>query len=203
VQQHSKELKVYGFFENAMSRPLAELYKGYEVFVKNSDRYKVIHSPKDGSVDEEYLIRDLVGLRCLLSPDVSPTAKAPQQALRWNAGQGITPMNSVHFGASISVAVIVGRVEGVVTPEQLCGGDRSAENVMHALLEISKYGSNKCFMVPFVGAMVPHLDLDAGLVVLAPRCASLLSMTHDPATDRRKIRGALPSRLVNPNNDTT
>jgi hypothetical protein len=194
VQEHSKERKVFGYFENVMSRPLADIYKGYEVFVKNSDRYKVLHSHQDGSVDEEYLIRDIVGLRCLLAPDESAAATAPPRALQWIPGQGISRSIAPHLGAPVPVAV--GRVEGVVTPEQLCGGDSSAESVMHPLLEISKYGSNQCFMVPFVGAMVPRVNVDAGFVVLAPRCASLLSLTHEAAAERRRIRGALPSRLA-------
>lgn len=199
---HPSAVKVFGIFENVQSRGLAQAFKGYEVFVKNSDRYKQVNKDcwEQGTPEEDFLIRDLVGLKCLLLAPEAPTTPSTTAytytgALQWSAGRGIVRSGQMDRPRDRPPPQIVGRVVGVVTPEQICGGDRSAENVMHALLEVEKCGSNDRFMVPFVGAMVSEVDLVGGSVQLSPRCATLLSLTYAFTTDRGKIRGALPSRL--------
>lgn len=132
------------FFEGVKSRLSASLLQKYSVFVKVDDR------PNLGK--EEYLLRDLIGLKCYI------------------VGQAAESKVMKEFNAV---------VEGVVPPDELC--DPAVRQFMHSMLEIRVRGTKQHCLVPFVPSIVPEVNLVDRYLLLNPP-AGLLDLTYEVDT---------------------
>ena len=142
-------------FEGVGSRLAAVVFRGYAVYVRADDRPALR--------TDEYLVRDLVGLRCFVYADAEAPVAAPAAAVASGGGGGgsggggdapRTLMRRLKKGKAAAASVSasapapssvaaeagqrlarrVGVVVGVVPPDELCGP--AAAKLMHAMLEI-------------------------------------------------------------------
>lgn len=90
--------------------------------------------------------------------------------------------------------MLIGTIIGVVLPDSLCSPE--AAKLMHAMLEIRKYGSTSSnFLVPLVPEIVTSIDLEKRVVVISPP-EGLMDLTYEDIKRKRVvIRGYLPSTI--------
>lgn len=151
-------------FEHITSRLGAAAFKQYDVYVRASDR------PELG--DGEYLIRDLVGMKCFIASDDCDESDQQQQQQQ-------------------PVAVVV----GVVPADELCGP--AAAHLMHAQLELQLLNCGpaaRLCLVPLVPQIVPHVDVSARRLLLKPP-PGLLRFTYQPPQRKKPVRGLLPQSV--------
>jgi 16S rRNA processing protein RimM len=139
----------------------AAAFKGYSVFVKKEDR------PALG--DDEFLIRELVDLRCYCASKDHRTAQS-----------------------YLSLGDPLGVVEGVIPPDELAGSNAA---LMHPMLEISFLNDPEYLcLVPFVPQIVLDIDLNTRVAVLDPP-KGLLSLRYKKPV-KITVKGYLPSRAT-------
>lgn len=165
-------------FQNVESRTVASFFRGYSIFIKSSER-PVLQA-------DEYLIRDLVGLRCYLlqKPDLKMATKLDLKEREMK--------KSEHSLFKELVAEVV----GVVPPDELCNPALAA--LMHSMLEIQLIsGPQKgdLCLVPFVPSIVKDINLDEGRLVLDPPLG-LLEATYKKIEKEVVIRGFLPEQAA-------
>jgi 16S rRNA processing protein RimM len=155
-------------FDCIKSRLAAALLKDFTLYVKKEDR------PKLG--DDEFLVRDLVGMLCYKqAPDSDDS-------------------DDGDVNDSMVYAEPIGRVEGVVIPSDLCTPESA--KLMHSMLEIQRLpvegGEKDLVLVPFVPSIVIDVDVGAHRLLLDPP-RGLLEMTY---REKKKIviKGFLPAR---------
>jgi len=127
--------------EGISSRLSAAALKSYTIFIKKSDR------PQLGN--DEYLVRDLVGLNCYLASTSS------------------SPASSSDSPFAI--------VEGVVPAEDLGG---SLSHLMHSMLELRLGGSNQLCLVPLVPQICTLVNVKANRIEIDPPIG-LLDLTYE------------------------
>jgi 16S rRNA processing protein RimM len=146
-------------FQDIRSRFMASALVGYTLYVKKENR------PVLG--DDEYLVRDLVGLECRL--------------------------NSSHIDNMAGYNMILGHVNGIVMPDDLCEGINTIE-LMHAMIELKKINSDELCLIPFVPQIVTSIDLNNKVVIINPPIG-LLDLTYTEMK-RIVIRGYLPETAI-------
>ena len=181
-------------FENVNSRDMAESFKGYNVYIRKSDRPTI--------ESDEYRIRDLVGMKCYIF------ATTPFQ----NSTNAVTELSVEHY---IENCLPVGLVEGVVPPDELCSPEMA--KLMHSLIELRLFpigstrsrtnindwnddvdsdqlNSDVMCLVPFVPSIVKIIDNDRKVLVFDPPIG-LLDLTY---REKKKyvIRGYLPYEVT-------
>jgi len=127
--------------EGISSRLSAAALKSYTIFIKKCDR------PQLGN--DEYLVRDLVGLNCYLASTSS------------------SPASSSDSPFAI--------VEGVVPAEDLGG---SLSHLMHSMLELRLGGSNQLCLVPLVPQICTLVNVKANRIEIDPPIG-LLDLTYE------------------------
>lgn len=113
--------------EGVTTRTLAEQFRHYDVYGRKSGR--------DHLLENEYLVRDLVGLRCYHVND--------RQAVE-HSRTATTLENSASKESTVAPPSPIARIVGVVPPDELCDSPVAAK-LMHAQLELeilagSRYG---------------------------------------------------------------
>jgi hypothetical protein len=137
--------------------------------------------------DDEYLIRDVVGMQCYMYSDFKQVAATS------------------HSDNDLSTISPIGVVVGIIPPDELC--DTTFARLMHAQLELELFvqsnhqqqqqhatnnESNKLLcMVPFVPSIVPVVDVANQCLFIDPPLG-LLEMTYNDKPKRVVIRGYLP-----------
>lgn len=169
--------------ENVKSRIGAAAFKNYEVFAKENDRPNL--------ASDEYLIRDLVGLKCYLRPTESVDIKDVKSSVfnKWKKKRQET-VNENAKSSEDPVATIV----GVVPPDELCGVGSAAAKLMHSMLELRLFGSLELCLIPLVKEIVLSVDVASGRVVLDPP-SGLLSITYASKEKKVMIKGFLPEYI--------
>lgn len=117
-------------FQGIKTRLSAAVLQKYLVYVKSDDRPQL--------KKEEYLLRDLIGLKCYLTHSETGT------------------LHSTPFAV----------VEGVVPPDELC--DPSVRQYMHSILEIRKLGTKQLCLIPFVPSIVTFVDVERQIATINP-----------------------------------
>jgi 16S rRNA processing protein RimM len=171
----------YLVFLNQINSRLAALaFKRYVVYVKEEDRPAL--------QDDEYLIRDVVGMQCYLYSDFQRVVANP------------------HSDYDLSTISPIGVVVGIIPPDELC--DTTFARLMHAQLELELFvqsnhhhqqqqqvtnnESKKLLcMVPFVPSIVPVVNVANQCLFIDPPLG-LLEMTYNDKPKRVVIRGYLP-----------
>lgn len=153
-------------FEGVRSRLSAAALKGYSLFAKKEDRPML--------QDDEYLIRDIVGLECY------------KQTIIGNVKEIVGPIGVVH---------------GVIPPDELCSPETA--KLMHSMLEIRVYsnlrrgdcsGDTQLCLLPLVPQIVLEVNIASGRIVISPP-DGLLDLTY---IEKKKyvIRGFLPEKSL-------
>lgn len=158
-------------FEGVGTRDLAEGFRDYTVYIKLENRPQL--------VDDEYMIRDLIGLSCYKLKTASigvNTVNATSDEL----------INSADYVHELSVGV----VEGVVPPDELCSPEMA--KLMHSMLEIKFHHNEELCLVPLVPAIVRHVDIANRVLVMDPP-DGLLELTYSEVK-KYVLRGYLPAR---------
>ena len=161
------------FLHQINSRLSALAFKRYVVYVKEKDR-PVLQ-------DDEYLIRDVVGMKCYLFSDYRHDAL------------------SIDYYSNI---IPIGAVVGIIPPDELC--DTAFARLMHAQLELELFTVTdkkrmpltndelrQLCLVPFVPSIVPIVDVVNQCLFIDPPIG-LLDMTYNEKLKRVVIRGYLP-----------
>jgi len=158
-------------FSGVLSRLGADAFRGFIVFAKSDDRPTL-------SVDE-YLIRDLIGLKCYLNSDFLRYENSTLKLLQ-------------------SSTIPIAEVAGVVTPQDLCEGVATAA-LMHAMLELKIFApaslvsdSVELCLIPLVPQIVTLIDTKTSIVILDPPIG-LLDMTYREKIEKLVLRGFLPA----------
>ena len=148
--------------ENIRSRLSASSLKSYNVYVKSTDRPTL--------PENEYLIRDLVGLTCYSQIEFDQKSNDDNKS-----------NNYLH-----PLAVVV----GIIPPDELCDS-KTARLMMHSMLEVRKAFSDDLCLIPFVPQIVTSVDLENKRMFLLPP-DGLLDITY---IELKKvvIRGYLPA----------
>lgn len=181
ISSRKQSDNTYLVFLNQINSRLAALaFKRYVVYVKEEDRPAL--------EDDEYLIRDVVGMQCYLYSDFKQVAVTP------------------HSDYDLSTISPIGVVVGIIPPDELC--DTTFARLMHAQLELELFvrsnhhqqqqqhatnnESNKLLcMVPFVPSIVPVVHVANQCLFIDPPLG-LLEMTYNDKPKRVVIRGYLP-----------
>lgn len=180
VSSRKQSDNTYLVFLNQINSRLAALaFKRYVVYVKEEDRPAL--------QDDEYLIRDVVGMLCYSYSDYQRVTTT-------------TP----HSEDNLSTITPIGVVVGIIPPDELC--DTTFARLMHAQLELELFvqsnhhhqqqatnsESKKLLcMVPFVPSIVPVVDVANQCLFIDPPLG-LLEMTYNEKPKRVVIRGYLP-----------
>lgn len=146
--------------ESIKSRISASSLKSYNIYVKSNDRPVLL--------ENEYLVRDLVGLNCYSQIELSNK----------NDNNIVNP-----------IAIVV----GIIPPDELCDS-RTAMLMMHSMLEVRKFNSEELCLIPLVPDIVTSIDLENKRIFLSPP-KGLLDITY---VEQKKviIRGYLPSICI-------
>lgn len=160
----------------------AMVLKDYAVYARQEDRPAL--------KGDEYLVRDLVGLSCYTLQ--ATTASAEIAATTRKSKKKEVPKDSSVDNSSSSVCV--GKVVGVVLPEDLCDSPSLAK-LMHSMLEIQKIGSAELCLLPLVPQIVIHVDIAGGRILLNPP-AGLLDMVYIEKPKPVALRGFLPEKSI-------
>lgn len=180
ISSRKQSDNTYLVFLNQINSRLAALaFKRYVVYVKEEDRPAL--------QDDEYLIRDVVGMQCYLYSDFQRVAATP------------------HSDYDLSTITPIGVVVGIIPPDELC--DTTFARLMHAQLELELFvqsnhhhhqqqatnnESKKLLcMVPFVPSIVPVVNVANQCLFIDPPLG-LLEMTYNDKPKRVVIRGYLP-----------
>jgi len=170
VSSRKQSDNTYLVFLNQINSRLAALaFKKYVVYVKEKDRPAL--------QDDEYLIRDVVGMQCYSYSDYQRIRLLPH--------------------SDYSIITPIGVVIGIIPPDELC--DTAYARFMHAQLELELFDRSnltnnelkKLCMVPFVPSIVPIVDIANQCLVIDPPMG-LLEMTYTEKPKRVIIRGYLP-----------
>lgn len=180
VSSRKQSDNTYLVFLNQINSRLAALaFKRYVVYVKEEDRPAL--------QDDEYLIRDVVGMQCYSYSDYQRVATT-------------TPYSNYDLSTITPIGVVV----GIIPPDELC--DTTFARFMHAQLELELFvksnhqqqqatnniESKKLLcMVPFVPSIVPIVDITNQCLFIDPP-VGLLEMTYNDKPKRVVIRGYLP-----------
>lgn len=166
-------------FEGVNTRDLAEGLRDYTVYIKHENRPEL--------VDDEYMIRDLVGMLCYklkTEKNMHPLPGSTQDG--GPSGSAIPMINSDDYRDEVAVGV----VEGVVPPDELCSPEMA--KLMHSILEIKFYHNEELCLIPLVPSIVRHVDVANRVVVIDPP-DGLLDLTYSE-TKKYVLRGYLPAR---------
>ena len=164
-------------FEGVDTRDLAEGFRDYVVYIKHESRPQL--------VEDEYMIRDLVGLLCYKLKKGAKAISTSTHSLQGN----ITSKGSMIVSSDYRNEVAVGMVEGVVPPDELCSPEMA--KLMHSILEIKFYHNEELCLIPLVPSIVRHVDIVNRILVIDPP-EGLLDLTY---CENRKyvLRGYLPA----------
>lgn len=151
--------------EGITSRLGAAALKSYSVFVKKSDRPQLS--------DNEYLIRDLVGMSCYLAP--SSSAMPTTTTTTTNDATNVVA-TAIDSNKSHSPSLPFATVEGVVPAEELGG---TLSHLMHSMLELRLGGdSNQLCLIPLVPQIVTLVDIENNRIEIDPPIG-LLDLTYE------------------------
>lgn len=165
-------------FENIFNRAGAMAFRNFKVYVRVEDR-PVIR-------EDEYLIRDLVGLQCLVKRDEIGYDNDDAKNIR----DGVGADGEMNIESCPPNTTCVARVNGVISPDDLC--DPGVRHLMHAMLEIQLHTSKMMCMIPLVPEIVVEVNTRAGFVMIEPP-EGLLNYTYEEEESKRVvIRGFLP-----------
>eukprot|EP01039_Chlorochromonas_danica_P001631 gene1632-1780_t len=152
--------------EHINSRLTASVLKGYQVYVQEHDRPHL--------KEDEYLIRDIVGCVCYV------------RKCKKDEGEVVMDIKQEDDLEPC------GKVVGVVPPEELCESPSMA-SVMHSLLEVRLIGSADRCLLPFVPAIVLHVDIEAKKIIIEPP-SGLLEQVYR-VEEKVVVKGLLPARI--------
>jgi len=100
----------------------------------------------------------------------------------------------VGLDVHVQGGVLVGCVEGVVLPEDLCESSAAAK-LMHGMIEVRKRFTGELCLLPLVPQIVTHVDLVKRVVVVDPP-AGLLDLVYVEKQKTVALRGFLPAESV-------
>ena len=191
-------------FESIISRISAAAFRNFKVYVRAEDRPEM-------AVDE-YLVRDLVGLICLVKRGCrgDSTTRGHDERGALDIMRKAQQEQEQEQEQDLYERVAV--VHGVVPPDALC--DPGVRHLMHAMLElrlteagavgvggvVEEYdddddddGAAALCLVPLVPSIVLSVDLVKGVIILDPP-PGLLDFTYREKPRRVPIRGFLPAQ---------
>ncbi len=180
VERSKNGISVVILLKDVKTRNEADYFRDYIVYIHNSDRYVVD--------DNEYLVRDLVGLKCFFNITKSVRTRYKLDA---NAGV-IKVVDEINRHFVPNRGIYIGAVVDVLSPEMLCSNSQCV-SVMHSILEIQKQSDCLCFMVPFVDPFVCDVDVRGGYLSIANLPKGLMSMSYVEQNRHTIIKGYLPS----------
>eukprot|EP01038_Epipyxis_sp_PR26KG_P005888 gene5888-8122_t len=149
--------------ENIRTRLGASIFKNYEVFVKQQDRPSLN--------DDEYLIRDLIGLKCYV----------------------IMSNSTIDGNNSDANLKMIGTVVGIVPPDELCES-QALMKLMHSMLEIRKINNNELCLIPLVPQIVTNINIRSNSIIIDPP-SGLLDFVYYETPKKVAIKGYLPSHI--------
>jgi len=100
----------------------------------------------------------------------------------------------VGLDVHVQGGVLVGCIEGVVLPEDLCESSAAAR-LMHGMIEVRKRFTGELCLLPLVPQIVTHVDLVKRVVVVDPP-AGLLDLVYVEKQKTVALRGFLPAESV-------
>jgi 16S rRNA processing protein RimM len=168
--------------EGVQTRSMAEAFTRYELYAKSKDRIAL--------KTDEYTVRELVGLQCYLSADMS--AVQQWQASQQSCQQQVLPVPSTGSqqytrqesptqsdikASSICVPQPIAVVVGVVPPEELCDSSAAAK-LMHAQLELRILPPDSSSIGKKVSNSVPRKQRGSPQHCLIPLVPSIVPVVY-------------------------
>ena len=179
IDPSGKSISAVLLFKDVKTRNEADYFRDYEVYIINSDRYIL--------EENEYLVRDIVGLKCFVNQ-----TKTVRNRYKFDIDAGvIKEVDEINRDYVPNRGIFIGFIVDVISPEMLCSNSKCI-SVMHSILEIQKQSDNSRFMVPFVDPFVSNIDIRGGYLSLTNLPHGLMSMSYKEQSKRTIIKGYLP-----------